>query len=58
MFKMKLVAEISGKVSGIHFREGSRVRAGQLLLEIDEQGGDVVSGLDHDGVVLHCSSIP
>jgi len=33
---VELVAEISGKVSGIHFREGSRVRAGQLLLEIDD----------------------
>jgi membrane fusion protein (multidrug efflux system) len=33
---VELVVEIAGKVSGIHFREGSRVRAGQLLLEIDD----------------------
>jgi len=33
---VELVVEIAGKVSGIHFREGSRVHAGQLLLEIDE----------------------
>jgi membrane fusion protein (multidrug efflux system) len=33
---VELAVEISGKVSGIHFREGSRVRAGQLLLEIDD----------------------
>jgi membrane fusion protein (multidrug efflux system) len=33
---VELVVEISGKVSRIHFREGSRVRAGQLLLEIDD----------------------
>jgi membrane fusion protein (multidrug efflux system) len=33
---VELVAEIAGKVSAIHFREGSRVRAGELLLEIDD----------------------
>ena len=33
---VELVVEIAGKVSGIHFREGSRVQAGQLLLEIDD----------------------
>jgi len=31
-----LVAEIAGKVAAIHFREGRRVLAGQLLLEIDD----------------------
>jgi membrane fusion protein (multidrug efflux system) len=34
---VELVAEISGKVSGINFREGSRVAKGQLLLEIDDE---------------------
>jgi membrane fusion protein (multidrug efflux system) len=33
---VELVVEIAGKVSSIHFREGSRVRAGELLLEIDD----------------------
>ena len=33
---VELVVEIAGKVSGIHFREGSRVQSGQLLLEIDD----------------------
>ncbi len=31
-----IVSEISGKVSAIHFAEGSRVAAGELLLEIDD----------------------
>jgi membrane fusion protein (multidrug efflux system) len=35
--EVELVAEISGKVSGINFREGSRVGKGQLLLEIDDE---------------------
>ena len=33
---VELVVEVAGKVSGIHFREGSRVQAGQLLVEIDD----------------------
>ena len=33
---VELVAEITGKVKAIHFREGRRVAAGQLLLEIDD----------------------
>ena len=33
---VELVAEIAGKVEAIHFREGSPVRAGELLLEIDD----------------------
>ncbi len=33
---VELVAEITGKVAAIHFREGSRVAAGELLLEIDD----------------------
>lgn len=33
---VELVAEISGKVDAIHFQEGRRVKAGQLLLEIDD----------------------
>ena len=33
---VELVVEIAGKVSGIHFREGSHVQKGQLLLEIDD----------------------
>ena len=33
---VELVAEIAGKVAAIHFREGSRVQAGELLLEIDD----------------------
>jgi membrane fusion protein (multidrug efflux system) len=31
-----LVSEISGKISSIHFEEGSRVTRGQLLLKIDD----------------------
>ncbi len=34
--EVELVAEISGKISAIHFDEGSRVAEGQLLLEIDD----------------------
>ncbi len=33
---VELVAEIAGKVAAIHFREGARVSAGQVLLEIDD----------------------
>jgi membrane fusion protein (multidrug efflux system) len=33
--EVEIVCEISGKVTAIHFREGSRVTAGDLLLEID-----------------------
>jgi membrane fusion protein (multidrug efflux system) len=33
---VELVAEIAGKVAAIHFKEGSRVAANQLLLEIDD----------------------
>jgi membrane fusion protein (multidrug efflux system) len=33
---VELVAEIAGKVAAIHFKEGSRVEADQLLLEIDD----------------------
>jgi len=33
---VELVAEVSGKVEAIHFREGRRVDEGQLLLEIDD----------------------
>jgi membrane fusion protein (multidrug efflux system) len=33
---VELVAEISGKVAAIHFREGRRVSSGELLLEIDD----------------------
>jgi membrane fusion protein (multidrug efflux system) len=33
---VELVAEISGKVAAIHFREGRRVQKDQLLLEIDD----------------------
>ena len=33
--QIELVSEISGKIEEILFREGSRVRAGQLLLKID-----------------------
>lgn len=34
--QMELVSQISGTVEKIHFREGSRVTAGQLLLGIDD----------------------
>ncbi len=34
--EVDLVSEISGKISAIHFDEGSRVEAGELLLEIDD----------------------
>ena len=33
--KIDLISEISGKVRAIHFREGTRVEAGELLVEID-----------------------
>jgi len=33
---VELVAEIAGKVHAIHFREGRRVQADELLLEIDD----------------------
>jgi membrane fusion protein (multidrug efflux system) len=34
--EVDIVSEISGKISAIHFEEGSRVSAGQLLLKIDD----------------------
>jgi membrane fusion protein (multidrug efflux system) len=34
--EVELVSEISGKISSIHFEEGSRVTRGQLLLKIDD----------------------
>jgi membrane fusion protein (multidrug efflux system) len=34
--EVEIVSEISGKISSIHFKEGSRVAAGQLLLKIDD----------------------
>ena len=34
--QVEIVSEISGKISSIHFDEGSRVSAGQLLLKIDD----------------------
>lgn len=34
--EVDLVSEIAGTISAIHFDEGSRVAAGQLLLEIDD----------------------
>lgn len=34
--QVELVSEISGKIDEIHFREGSRVQASQLLLAIDD----------------------
>jgi len=34
--EVEIVSEISGKISAIHFEEGSRVSAGQLLLKIDD----------------------
>jgi membrane fusion protein (multidrug efflux system) len=34
--EVEIASEISGKISDIHFREGSEVAAGQLLLKIDD----------------------
>jgi membrane fusion protein (multidrug efflux system) len=34
--EVEIASEISGKISNIHFEEGSRVAAGQLLLKIDD----------------------
>ena len=34
--QVEIVSEISGKISNIHFNEGSRVTAGQLLLKIED----------------------
>jgi membrane fusion protein (multidrug efflux system) len=34
--EVEIVSEISGKISAIHFEEGSRVSSGQLLLKIDD----------------------
>jgi membrane fusion protein (multidrug efflux system) len=34
--EVEIVSEISGKISEIHFEEGSRVEAGDLLLKIDD----------------------
>jgi len=34
--EVEIVSEISGKISDIHFKEGSQVAAGQLLLKIDD----------------------
>jgi membrane fusion protein (multidrug efflux system) len=34
--EVDIVSEISGKISSIHFAEGSRVASGQLLLKIDD----------------------
>jgi len=34
--EVEIVSEISGKISDIHFKEGSSVAAGQLLLKIDD----------------------
>ncbi len=34
--EVEIVSEISGKISDFHFREGSAVAAGQLLLKIDD----------------------
>lgn len=34
--EVELVAEIVGKVRGIYFQEGSRVKKGQLLLKVDD----------------------
>jgi len=34
--EVEIVSEISGKISEIHFKEGSGVAAGQLLLKIDD----------------------
>jgi len=34
--EVDIVSEVSGKISAIHFEEGSRVSEGQLLLKIDD----------------------
>jgi membrane fusion protein (multidrug efflux system) len=34
--QVEIVSEVSGKISAIHFTEGSRVAAGDLLLKIDD----------------------
>jgi membrane fusion protein (multidrug efflux system) len=34
--EVEIVSEVSGKISSIHFEEGSRVAAGELLLKIDD----------------------
>lgn len=34
--EVEIVSEISGKISRIHFEEGSRVAAGELLVKIDD----------------------
>jgi membrane fusion protein (multidrug efflux system) len=34
--EVEIVSEVSGKISAIHFEEGSRVAAGDLLLKIDD----------------------
>jgi membrane fusion protein (multidrug efflux system) len=34
--QVEIVSEVSGKISAIHFAEGSRVAAGELLLKIDD----------------------
>jgi membrane fusion protein (multidrug efflux system) len=34
--EVEIVSEVSGKISSIHFEEGSHVTAGQLLLKIDD----------------------
>jgi membrane fusion protein (multidrug efflux system) len=34
--EVEIVSEISGKISAIHFEEGSRVNKGRLLLKIDD----------------------
>jgi membrane fusion protein (multidrug efflux system) len=34
--EVELVSEVSGKIAAIHFDEGRRVAAGELLLEIDD----------------------
>ncbi len=34
--EVEIVSEVSGKISAIHFEEGNRVAAGQLLLKIDD----------------------
>jgi len=35
--EVELRAEISGRVTGVHFEEGSRVKAGDLLLKINDR---------------------
>ena len=34
--EVEIVSEVSGKISAIHFEEGNRVAAGELLLKIDD----------------------